>query len=268
MEKKAKVFPVLIALLMVLAACGNGVGARKSSQDIESAIKENLSIDETTGLEYLLVTVDEGELSITFSLEEPILQSNFLSQCQEISDIVSPIVSDSGWTFRELEFTLSQGDELLLTLDTTDFTTFDYFNLKSYEKEKGVTIEDLTKVIGTTIPYDDFMDRYISISNVASSAPNSAGGVDVEITWHRSDTILSDVKYIWFTMVPYNAVGDVQQSEIGGKSLFIGKLTGPISDKKSYVTTWENAWYNNTIVKVEITKIEVEFMDGTRVIGE
>lgn len=262
MEKKAKVFPVLISLLMVLAACGNGVGARKSSQDIESAIKENLSIDETTGLEYLLVTVDEGELSITFSLEEPILQSNFLSQCQEISDIVSPIVSDSGWTFRELEFTLSQGDELLLTLDTTDFTTFDYFNLKSYEKEKGVSIEDLAKIVGEATDPDDvdlILDEFC-VLELDVSSPNSADGVDLLISFWDFERA---IKYARFTVTPYNAVGDEVTCAIRGRSTFTAEYTGPSDTYSPVITAVETAWYNPNIRSATLDSVEIEFMDGT-----
>lgn len=156
---------------------------------------------------------------------------------------------------------------------------------------------------------------------------NSADGVSVEIIW-RNDSG-KDIKYIDFTAVPYNAVGDVVACEIRGRTATKLSSTGPHNsfdinnmgkypyfyhkstktgvgdrsfvnvDKETgeykvldnlttdintletifsyyYLTNddcnyifdimgiWDVVWYNSTIKDVRISKIEVEYMDGTK----
>jgi len=108
----------------------------------------------------------------------------------------------------------------------------------------------------------------IRVSRVFSSKPNSAGGVDFTIVWQNKSK--KTIKYAYFTVEPYNAVGDVVQCSIGRDSRFTGMITGPINAGSWHGegTYWENAWYNNTIRKVELVKVEIEYMDGTTAILE
>jgi outer membrane murein-binding lipoprotein Lpp len=105
----------------------------------------------------------------------------------------------------------------------------------------------------------------LRVSSVYPSKPNSAGGVDFYVIWkNNSDQV---IKYIVFEVQPYNAVGDVVSSEIGNRSTYRGQSTGPFkkgqgNDGNSY---WENAWYNNTIKTVKLNRVEIEYMDGTKV---
>jgi len=93
---------------------------------------------------------------------------------------------------------------------------------------------------------------------------NSVGGVDFSITWKYLDNT-KDIKYVYFTVIPYNCVGD----QIGGKyntsGKFNGKITGPISSSNERIKSyWSNSWYNNTICSIEIIKVKVEYMDGSK----
>ena len=72
------------------------------------------------------------------------------------------------------------------------------------------------------------------------------------------------IKYLYITVVPYNAVGDPVTCNIRDHSTFTGKVTGPIkasASNRSY--EWGQAWYNNTIRCIKLTKVKVEYMDGT-----
>ena len=103
----------------------------------------------------------------------------------------------------------------------------------------------------------------IFIRGASVSDINSAGGVSVELDWMYLDEN-KKIKYIEFTMLPYNNVGDVQKSEVGGHSLFTGQSTGPIEAVETFRNPqWSNGWYNNTITCIKITKVKVEYMDGT-----
>ncbi len=105
--------------------------------------------------------------------------------------------------------------------------------------------------------------QIIRIKQFYSSKPNSAGGVDFNIIWqNKSD---KTVKYATFEVVPYNAVGDIVECTIRNSSTFRGQVTGPIKKNKwnGYGTTWSNAWYNNTIKKIKITGVDIDYVDGT-----
>ncbi len=94
------------------------------------------------------------------------------------------------------------------------------------------------------------------------SGPNSAGGVSVKCNIKNLDE--RTIKYAYFEFVPYNAVGDLAPCTIRRKSAMNCKFTGPLAkDQAMYGIMWENCWYNSTISKVLLTKVLVEYMDGT-----
>lgn len=109
----------------------------------------------------------------------------------------------------------------------------------------------------------DKLRSIIHVSKVQTSNPNSAGGVDLHVVWQNtSDKV---VKYCYFSAVPYNAVNDAVKCDIKRTSEYTGKVTGPINSNEwsGEGKRWQNAWYNNTIVRAELTNIRVEYMDGT-----
>ncbi len=111
----------------------------------------------------------------------------------------------------------------------------------------------------------DLIPSSIQIQKYYTSEPNSAGGVDVYLNFKN----ISDktVKYASFTLVPYNAVGDMVKSEIGGDTYKKIQLTGPIKPGATggYGHYWSTLWYNSTITHMKITGIELEYMDGTTI---
>ena len=90
--------------------------------------------------------------------------------------------------------------------------------------------------------------------------PNTAGGVDV---WARNTVVGPTVKYIDYSVVPYNAVGDAVESEIGGKSEARLRVTGPLSaGDDSGEAGWKNVWYNATIDYIKVVGVAIDLMDG------
>ena len=102
----------------------------------------------------------------------------------------------------------------------------------------------------------------ILIEDIEPSYPNSAGGVDVEI----DITNISDktIKYIRYTVKPYNAVGDVVRGEISRQSLKRLRETGPIaSGERTRGSYWSNTWYNYSIRCIKVTRVDITYMDGS-----
>lgn len=55
--------------------------------------------------------------------------------------------------------------------------------------------------------------------------------------------------------------------EIRNYSTYTARDDGPKTTDQGNLSTywrWENAWYNNSIKRVELTNIEIEYMDGSR----
>lgn len=107
--------------------------------------------------------------------------------------------------------------------------------------------------------------HYAKIINI-----NSAGGVKVQIAWTNKSP--KTIKYITFIAEPYNAVGDRVRCEIKNNDSAWLQVTGPVetgggSEYYSgywYGSIWENVWYNSTAKTIKITKIEIEYMDGSK----
>jgi len=99
----------------------------------------------------------------------------------------------------------------------------------------------------------------ILIMKSYTSYPNSAGGVDWSVYFENLRD--KDIKYITFTVAPYNSVGDMVSSEIGRIRFVACKVTGPVKPGPRW-GMFENVWYNNTIKSAEISTIEIIYMDG------
>jgi hypothetical protein len=103
---------------------------------------------------------------------------------------------------------------------------------------------------------------YDSDSLVWCTTPNFAGGVGVRFSFKNTGT--KTIKYITFYVTPYNAVDDPVVCSIRLRSEAALQFTGPLvpNQVKSYVS-WENVWYNNSIKYAKLTKVYIQYMDGT-----
>lgn len=100
------------------------------------------------------------------------------------------------------------------------------------------------------------------ISGVEVHWIDSVGGVDIGI---GSDNISNKtVKYVRYEVTPYNQVGDIQRSEIGGVSTTRIYSTGPYAPMTTIGEYWGDVWYNNNISCFVINRATVEYMDGSK----
>ena len=99
-----------------------------------------------------------------------------------------------------------------------------------------------------------------------SKTTNSVGGVSVSIVWKNNTD--KTVKYFKWTGFPTNAVGDMVSCSIRDYSYFTGRETGPIKPNKKSDPYWDCVWYCWQVDKIHITKVEVEYMDGTSIVLE
>ena len=112
--------------------------------------------------------------------------------------------------------------------------------------------------------YNEFMEKKkpLIITSNQIYGVNSAGGASVRIVGKNLSK--KTIKYISYTVKAYNAVGDSVKGEIKRSSLANLGDTGPMKSMDSIGGVWKNVWYNSTINCMVITKVEIEYMDGSR----
>lgn len=93
------------------------------------------------------------------------------------------------------------------------------------------------------------------------SGPNSAGGVSVTGSFVNNSS--KTIKYISIRFTPYNSVGDAVGCSIKNVSDYGLRCTGPIAPNATYSFFGENMWYNYSISSVEVTRADIQYMDGT-----
>lgn len=136
----------------------------------------------------------------------------------------------------------------------------DFLNLLSEVKKLQQTKESEEKERKTL----EEIKSSIRIIKIWTDRPNSAGGVDLYINWEN----LSDktIKYVYFTVSPYNSVNDTVKCTIRKYSSFTAQDEGPYSKGQGLKGTkyfWENAWYNYSIKGVNLESVRILYMDGT-----
>lgn len=103
----------------------------------------------------------------------------------------------------------------------------------------------------------------IAITSYYLSKADYCGGRSVY--FHFKNISKKTIKYLTWEGSFYNAVGDLVSCEIRNYCTMRGTVTGPI---KPNGTNWDSYYwdcviYNYTARRIEITNIEIEYMDGT-----
>lgn len=109
------------------------------------------------------------------------------------------------------------------------------------------------------------LEHSIKITSLKLSSPNSADGCDVYMAFtNKSD---KTIKYLRFECHMINAVGDIVECEIRRQSFFGCKYTGPLKPgKNSGSRYWDCIIYNSSARKVILDKIEITYMDDSRLV--
>lgn len=155
-----------------------------------------------------------------------------------------------------------------------------YFDNSCKMATGEVIIGDWLYYIGVDGVYDDYCysiklteaRKTLRIHDKWVKDIDSVGGVDISIAWENMSP--KTIKYIYFTVTPYNAVGDVVSCRITDDSTVRVYCTGPYAqyeggyfqfDGYLFGSTWENVWYRNSVDYFTIDKVEIEYMDGSNV---
>lgn len=125
---------------------------------------------------------------------------------------------------------------------------------------------------------DAILQKYTNNANAIGSpfviqrygvkSVNSAGGVtiDFNIKFIKIDKL---VKYLYFTVIGYNRVGDVVYDSISGNSKHTFRHTGWLPakyDDTVYTEAycgWSNCWYNYDTAYIKLVELKIVWEDNT-----
>ena len=144
-----------------------------------------------------------------------------------------------------------------------DYQSVNAAQLNSSSVDSSASLNVPTLSVPAPLSRED-VQSIIKIKSAKVENINSAGGTDFSIEWINCSPKI--IKYITFTVVPYNAVGDPVLDHYQYDATFRGQCTGPYNrmdgESPAY---WRLAWYNNSIKTVKIVGIDIEYMDGDSV---
>lgn len=177
------------------------------------------------------------------------------------------------------------------TYSTQDFFEIYYRDKKYYiEKEKvsldGYTFNDFTKLsteqavsfreksalISTTLYLKRLNEVFAFLKSCKTKGlaiikwryydeSEYTEGTSFDITVYNPTG--KTIKYLWFNVVGYNAVGDRVVDYRTKSSLLTRKAIGPIEKEGSGSYEFSYVWMTDIVEKVKIVSIRVQYMDGT-----
>jgi hypothetical protein len=105
----------------------------------------------------------------------------------------------------------------------------------------------------------------ILLTEIRPDDPNSANGVRCSTSGFVNISNKT-IKYVIFTITPYNKVNDIAYSSIGNESTVKVKYTGFIKPNEfvDYVS-WGPIWYNPDIKTIKINEIDIIYDDNTTI---
>jgi len=148
----------------------------------------------------------------------------------------------------------------------------------SFDDIKNLSIENATKFNN----YSNIISKYIYESDVKEALNSlksckTAGlaiydwsyydeseyteGTSAEITVYNPTK--KTIKYLWFSFVGYNPVGDKVINRRSGTSVVTKKAIGPIAKGETGTYKFEYVWFTDIVETAKISSIKVLYMDGT-----
>ena len=129
--------------------------------------------------------------------------------------------------------------------------------------EKDDLIENLDKKTRRELA-SSFAEKEFVVIGVFPDGPNSAGGVGAKIVYRHLNPA-KVIKYLVFTVAPFNAVGDQVYGRLSRGSQQKLKVTGPIEasdilkDKYHEESFWGPLWYNSSIDCLRLDRVDIEY---------
>ena len=262
-----KIFMLLLIAILIIPAFGQ---KRKIMADINKlVVTENITIPENVVLDLINISLPYSSQRKNDKYHKK--ESDLILATRIFTNLASTLTVDVSIKIIDKNCLIVCSNtkiESYIKLDNNDISLTqkamnEFANSIKNEIEKEVEKQIFQNNLTKNIERIKSLGYPIIIKNYKTEYSNSAGGVPCRIEFQNIS--LKKIKYIYFTVVPYNAVNDIVSSEIGGKVVETLEFTGPLNENENRIGTWENVWYNHSIRYMKITNIEIIFMDNTRI---
>lgn len=273
--KKNTIVCAVTFFLVLLAGCSS-----ISNEDYENIIAEKAIVDEE--LTILNTQIDDLTNGVEALETENSEQQSYIDGLEEQIETLEEQIDyyENGAENQLIAIKNAFEAEEYTTVVTLADTLHQAFNGSSEDAEAQALSEDASVMIEVILAAEkeeeermaaeaaqsaqDKIRDIIRISSVTFST-NSAGGVDVKINFTNNSE--KEIKYVTFTVSPYNSVGDevLDHSKYDATSRL--QVTGPIASGASYGSgrEWSLVWYNGTTSYIKVDKIQIEYMDGSEI---
>ena len=134
-----------------------------------------------------------------------------------------------------------------------------YYAIK--EEHQNTISNKYQKWLDSLSPSAKIAASIIAIHESTLGSPNSVSGCDYDLVYTNMSP--KTIKYLYWYGNIYNAVGDKIECETRRTYSFSGKDTGPYKNKERGGGTWEHVIYNWSAKEMRLSKITIEYMDGS-----
>lgn len=145
----------------------------------------------------------------------------------------------------------------------------DFLKVKMDDGSEGYVLSDFVpngnryeQILIHRMAEDVVAKKGLYFASIEVYQRNMSDGVDVRIVMGYNGNKV--IKYIHIFINPYNGVGDSVSDQITGQKTIKYTLTGPVDFLKPSELIAEQLFYSSTAVCVQINKVEIEYMDGTK----
>jgi hypothetical protein len=217
-----------------------------SRRSIENAISAYNNLDDD-----LKVHVSNLNLLITaIDVFAPLI----ISYVEELIDEIGAVSLLSGESIRAATYTYNT-----LYLDEKEQVSNASVLFESQELYDNLVAEENLRVA------TEEARSIVRVRRLWHSRPNFVGGVNIYINFTNNSE--KTIKYLNFVVQFHNNVGDSVSCDIRGSSFMSYRATGPFDTGRGINGTsreWES-FYNHTVSSVELSSLNIEYMDGTRI---
>jgi len=152
---------------------------------------------------------------------------------------------------------------------------YSFDDIKNLSDETATKFKDYTNIMSKLIYESDVNEAIKALKSCKaaglsiydwsySDESEYTEGTSAKITVYNPTN--KTIKYLWFSFVGFNPVGDKVIDRRSGTSVVTKKAVGPIAKGETGTYTFEYVWFTDIVETAKIASIKVLYMDGTEAI--
>lgn len=156
--------------------------------------------------------------------------------------------------------------------DKISIKNYTFEDINNLSAETATKFKDYTNIMSKLIYENDVKEALNSLNSHKAAGlsiydwsyydeSEYTEGTSAKITVYNPTN--KTIKYLWFSFVGFNAVGDKVIDRRSGTSAVLKKAIGPIAKGETGSYKFEYVWFTDIVETAKIASIKVQYMDGT-----